>query len=185
LEGCRGCGSLLKTGKRRSSMKNGFMVVLLAMGLLIPAGLVKAQDKAANTPEKKIKFDYTLTVDNEVVETTTGKTPLEYIPGKGQLIPGLEKEMEGMKPGEAKTIVVKPEDGYGNSKADAIREFPLDKFPKDMEPKVGMVFEMQDEGGNSYPATVKEIKDKVVILDFNHPLSGKELKFDVKIVSVE
>ena len=166
-------------------MKNGLGVMLLVIGLVLPAGLVKAQDTTANGPEKKTKFDYTLTVNNEVVETTTGKAPLEYTPGKGQLIPGLEKEMEGMKPGDTKIIVVKPEDGYGNPKADAIREFPLEKFPQGMEPKVGMVFEMQDEGGNSYPATIKEIKDKVVVLDFNHPLAGKELTFDVKIVSVE
>jgi len=52
-------------------------------------------------------------------------------------------------------------------------------------PQVGMVLEMQDPKGNPYPAMVKEIKDKVVVLDFNHPLAGKELKFDVKIVSVE
>ena len=166
-------------------MKKGFVVMLLAMGLVFPAGRVKAADDAASAPEKKIKFDYTLTVDKEVVETTIGKTPLEYEPGKGQLIPGLEKEMEGMKPGDTKTIVVKPEDGYGMPKTDAVREYPLEKFPQGMEPKVGMVFEMQDEAGNSYPATVKEIKDKVVILDFNHPLAGKELTFDVKIVSIE
>ncbi|MBF0123470.1 MAG: peptidylprolyl isomerase [Candidatus Omnitrophica bacterium] len=166
-------------------MRNGFMVMLLAMGLVFPAGMVKAADTVVSASEKKIKFDYTLTVDNEVVETTTGKTPLEYTPGKGQLIPGLEKEMEGMKPGDTKTVVVKPEDGYGMPKDDGVREYPLEKFPQGMEPQVGMVFEMQDEGGNSYPATIKEIKDKIVILDFNHPLAGKELTFEVKVVSIE
>ena len=166
-------------------MKKSLLVVMIMIAMGFPAGLVKAQGTAADAQEKRVKFDYTLTVDNEVVETTDGRAPLEYTPGQGQLIPGLEREMASMKAGDSKTVLVKPEDGYGMSRQDAIREFPLDKFPQGMEPQVGMVFEMQDDGGNAYPATVKEIKDNVVILDFNHPLAGKELKFDVKIVSIE
>ncbi len=157
-------------------------VLLLMLGLVFPvASGWAAEGDAANV----VRFDYTLTVDNEEVESTAGKTPLEYTPGLGQLIPGLEEEMAGMKAGDAKTIVVKPEDGYGLIREDALREFPLDQFPEGMAPQVGMIFEMEDDAGNAYPATVKEIRDNVVLLDFNHPLAGKELTFDVKIVSVE
>jgi len=101
------------------------------------------------------------------------------------LIPGLEKELIGLKAGDAKTVTVKAEDAYGPVRPEALREIEKEKLPKDITPEVGMVLEMQDPEGNAYPAIVKEIKDNTFILDFNHPLAGKELKFDVKIVSVE
>jgi FKBP-type peptidyl-prolyl cis-trans isomerase 2 len=133
----------------------------------------------------KVKFDYTLMVGTEQVETTQGKQPLEYVHGKKMLIPGLEKELVGMKAGDAKTVMVTAEDAYGPVRPEALREIENEKLPKDITPKVGMVLEMQDPEGNAYPAIVKEVKDKTFVLDFNHPLAGKELKFDVKIVSVE
>ncbi len=156
----------------------------LVAGFLFTAGWSHADD-AVIAAGKKVKFDYTLTVDAQQVETTTGKQPLEYTQGKNQLIPGLEKQLDGMKVGETKSVVVKPDDGYGQVRKDAFREFEKTKLPKDTEPKVGMMLELKDKDGNAYPATISEVKDKTVVLDFNHPLAGKELKFDVKIVSIE
>ncbi|OGS34155.1 MAG: hypothetical protein A2293_04955 [Elusimicrobia bacterium RIFOXYB2_FULL_49_7] len=134
---------------------------------------------------RKVKFDYTLTVEKEVVETSQGKEPLEYNPGRGELIPGLEKEMLGMKAGDGKKVVVKPEEGYGLERQDAFRDFDRSKFPADLDPKVGMVLEMKDEKGDAFPAVVSEVGEKSVKLNFNHPLAGKELEFDVKVVAVE
>ena len=164
-------------------------VVLMGMfaGVcVLGAGFAYAQatDKVV-ADGMKVKFDYTLTVGTEQVETTQGKQPLEYVHGKKMLIPGLEKELVGMKAGDAKTITVKAEDAYGPVRPEALREIDKTKLPKDITPKIGMVLEMQDPQGNAYPAVVKEVKDKTFILDFNHPLAGKELKFDVKIVSVD
>ena len=158
----------------------------VASACMLGAGFAHAQagDKVI-ADGMKVKFDYTLTVDKEQVETTQGKQPLEYVHGKKMLIPGLEKELVGMKVGDAKSVVVKAEDAYGPVRPEAVREIDNAKLPKDITPKVGMVLEMQDPQGNAYPAVVKEIKDKTFVLDFNHPLAGKELKFDVKIVSVE
>ena len=153
-----------------------------AAACVLGAGVVHAEVVADGM---KVKFDYTLTVDKEKVETTEGKQPLEYVHGKEMLIPGLEKELAGLKAGDAKTVVVKPEDGYGPVRPEAVREMDKEKLPKDITPQVGMVLEMQDPDGNAYPAMIKEIKDKTFMLDFNHPLAGKELQFDVKIVSVE
>ncbi len=179
-------------------MNKGLMMAAVAVVCVLGAGSLQAApaQEEKKAPEAvaagkaiasgmKVKFDYTLTVDKEQVETTQGKQPLEYVHGKNMLIPGLEKELVGLTPGMAKTVIVKPEDGYGPVRPEALREFDKTKFPKDIVPQVGMVLEMQDPKGNPYPAMVKEIKDKVVVLDFNHPLAGKELKFDVKIVSVE
>lgn len=134
---------------------------------------------------KKVSFDYTLTVDNQQVESTHGKKPLEYVQGKAMLIPGLEKKLAGMRVGDSKTITVQPEDGYGSIRSEAVREIEKSKIPRDVNPAVGMVLEMQDPQGNSYPAIVKQVKGRTIILDFNHPLAGKRLTFDVKIVSVE
>ncbi len=153
---------------------------------VLGAGFVFAQagDKAV-ADGMKVKFDYTLTVDKEQVETTKGKEPLEYVHGQNMLIPGLEKELAGMKAGDEKTVVVKSEDAYGPVRPEALREVENTKLPKEITPQVGMVLEMQDPQGNAYPAVVKEVKDKTFVLDFNHPLAGKELKFDVKIVAVD
>ena len=157
---------------------------VLAAGMVFVAGLCHAED-AVIAAGKKVKFDYTLTVDGQVAETTKDKQPLEYTQGQNQLIPGLEKQLAGMKTGEEKTIVVKPEEGYGLVLPDAFREFDKAKLPKDVEPQIGMMLELKDKDGNAYPAVISEVKDKTVMLDFNHPLAGEELKFDVKIVSIE
>ncbi|MBF0620235.1 MAG: peptidylprolyl isomerase [Candidatus Omnitrophica bacterium] len=164
-------------------MGKGLLTTLAAVLFMVGAVAVHAEGQVI-AKGKQVKFDYTLTVDNEKVETTEGKQPLEYIQGEGQLIPGLEKALDGLKAGDVKTVMVKPEEGYGMPDPKAVREFDKEKFPKDIVPKVGMILEMQDPQGQSYPAQVKEMKEKTVLLDFNHPLAGKELKFDVKIVSV-
>ncbi|MBF0387053.1 MAG: FKBP-type peptidyl-prolyl cis-trans isomerase [Candidatus Omnitrophica bacterium] len=158
--------------------------LFLAAGFCLTTGFVHAEDVVV-AAGKKITFDYTLTVDKEVVETSQGKKPLEYNPGRGELIPGLEKQMLGMKVGASKVVVVKPEDGYGLVRQDAFRDFDRAKMPKDVEPKVGMVLEMQDDKGTAFPAVVAEVNEKTVKLNFNHPLAGKELKFDVKVVAIE
>jgi FKBP-type peptidyl-prolyl cis-trans isomerase 2 len=160
------------------------IVGALIFGLMAVATPAKAEDMTISKG-KKVKFDYTLTVDKETVETTTGKQPLEFVQGNGMLIPGLEKELEGLKAGDTKRVVVKPEEGYGMPNPQLTREFDKAKLPTDMKPEKGMVLEMQDPQGQSYPCTIVEVKDKTVMLDFNHPLAGKELTFDVKIVSVE
>lgn len=150
------------------------------------AGMAYAQGAAQVVADgMKVTFDYTLTVEKEQVETTQGKKPLEYVQGQKMLIPGLEKQLAGMKAGDTKMVTVSPEDAYGAVRADAIHEMDKEKLPKDIALKVGMVLEMQDPEGRAYPAVVKEIKDKTFMLDFNHPLAGKELTFDVKIVAVE
>jgi FKBP-type peptidyl-prolyl cis-trans isomerase SlyD len=165
-------------------MNKFVMGCILASGLCFVAGSTFAAD-ATIAAGKKVKFDYTLTVDGQVVETTQGKQPLDYIHGQNQIIPGLEKQLEGMKVGDSKKIIVKPEDGYGPVMKEAFREFEKSKLPKDVEPQVGMMLELKDPEGNAYPAAISEVKETTVMLDFNHPLAGKELTFDVKVVSVE
>ena len=131
----------------------------------------------------KAKFDYTLTVDGKVADTSAGRGPLEYTHGAGMIIPGLEKELLGMKVGDKKTVTVKPEEGYGLVLQEAIKRVPKEAISNANELKVGDMVGASN-GGHTFRAVVKEIGEKESTLDFNHPLAGKELVFDVEIKEI-
>ena len=132
----------------------------------------------------KAKFDYTLTVDGKVADTSAGRGPLEYTHGAGMIIPGLEKELAGMKVGDKKTVTVKPEEGYGPVREDAIKRVPKEAISNAGDLKVGDMVGASN-GEHTFRAIVKEIGDKEITLDFNHPLAGKDLVFDVEIKEVK
>jgi FKBP-type peptidyl-prolyl cis-trans isomerase SlyD len=132
-----------------------------------------------------VSFDYTLSdQEGQVLETSTGKQPMTYTHGKGQIIPGLERELSGMKAGDEKKVQVKPEDGYGPVNPQAFQEVPKEKIPPEAL-KVGTVLMAQGPQGQGIPVRVHEIKDATVIMDFNHPMAGKTLSFDVKITDIK
>ncbi len=134
---------------------------------------------------KTVGFDYWLTVDGKEIENSEKLGPIEYVHGKGDVIPGLEKNLTGMKAGEEKSFKVSVEEGYGQIDSKAVQEVPKTLVPSDIDLKVGTLLEMNDDQGDVFPATVMEINDDKVKLDFNHPLAGKELDFKVKIVSIK
>jgi len=139
----------------------------------------------AITKGSKVAFDYVLTVDGKVADSSQAKGPLEYTHGEAGLIPGLTKQVEGMKVGEEKTVEVAPEEAYGNHDPAGIKEIPLSSIPKDVKPEVGTMLEMQDQAGQVFPAKVIEMKKDSIMIDLNHPLAGKTLTFKVKIVSIK
>lgn len=132
-----------------------------------------------------VAFDYKLTLDSgEEIDNTSGRQPLGFITGYGQIIPGLEKGIAGMKVGDSLKISVEPEDAYGPAKPELVRDVPRSQFPPDIEPKPGMTFKAQGPQG-PIVISIKEIKDEnTVVVDLNHPLAGKKLHFDVNIVEV-
>jgi FKBP-type peptidyl-prolyl cis-trans isomerase SlyD len=133
----------------------------------------------------QVALEYTLSDETgAVIESNKGKQPLSYIHGKSQIIPGLEKELSGMKVGEEKKIKIKPEDGYGPVNLDAFQEVRKDKLPPEAL-KVGTMLMAQGPQGQGIPVRVHEIKDTTVIMDLNHPMAGKTLSFDVKISEVK
>lgn len=134
--------------------------------------------------DSKVKIDYTLTVDGEVKDTSEGRGPLAYIHGKGQLISGLEEELEGMKAGESKEVSVPPEKGYGPRQEDAIQKVPKSAIPGCEELTPGELV-MGTAGGGEFQATVVEVGDDDITLDFNHMLAGKTLNFKVTVIEVE
>lgn len=134
---------------------------------------------------KSISMEYTLTLENkEVLDSNVGGEPLTFTQGSHQIIPGLETALDGMKAGERKQVTVAPEEGYGKVDPQAIQEVPIDQIPPDAR-KVGVQLQGKDGQGRVVHPTVTEVKEQVVVLDFNHPLAGKTLYFDVKILDVK
>jgi FKBP-type peptidyl-prolyl cis-trans isomerase 2 len=132
-----------------------------------------------------VAFDYTLTDESgNVIDSSKGKEPMRYVHGKGEIIPGLEKEMAGMSVGGEKKVTVKPEEGYGPVNPQAFQEVPKDKLPPEAL-KVGTVLTATGPQGQRVPVRVHEIKENTVVMDFNHPLAGKILLFDVKITEIK
>ncbi len=164
-------------------MKRLFVAAVVGSMFLVTS-VAKGQTTVVENG-KKVKFDYTLTVDGKVADTSAGKKPIEYTQGSGQIIKGLESRMAGMKVGEEKKIVVPAEEGYGPVLPNMVQPFAKSFFPADFKLEVGMIVPLQNKEGQTFPATVKEIQADKVLLDLNHPMAGKELTFDVKIVDIK
>jgi FKBP-type peptidyl-prolyl cis-trans isomerase SlyD len=129
-------------------------------------------------------MEYTLRVDGEVLDTSEGQEPLQFLAGHGNIIPGLEREMLGMKIGDSKDVVVTPVDGYGEFDEEAYMDVPRQDFPKDMPVEEGLELNVSDDEGKSRYARVDSIDGETVRLNFNHPLAGAELHFSVKVVGL-
>jgi FKBP-type peptidyl-prolyl cis-trans isomerase SlyD len=164
-------------------------LLLLALGLSGQFNLSAAAEKGKTERVVRdgfmVSLEYTLkSPDGKLLETNKGKEPLRYIHGQKMMIPGLERELTGMKVGGEKHVTVKPEDAYGKVNPNAVQEIPKEKFPPNGL-KVGAVVAGRSPDGGVMPMTVREIKEKTVVMDMNHPLAGKTLVFDIKIVDVQ
>ncbi len=155
-------------------------LVIIVLGFLIIGGNGNMIEKGS-----KIKLHYKGTLeDGTVFDSSEGKDPLEFEVGTGQVIPGFDEGVVGMKKGEKKTIKIPADKAYGQYDEKRMGEYPKANVPKDMELKVGAKMFLQSPEGGVALATIKEIKDDVVVLDLNHPLAGKDLIFDVEILEV-
>jgi len=132
-----------------------------------------------------VGIDYTLRDDEgELIDTNEGYPPLEFLQGSGQIIPGLEQALYGMAVGDAEHVVVAPEDGYGEYNLEAQETLPLDAFPEDMDVEEGLEIQVQDDSGQVLQAIITQVDGDEVTLDFNHPLAGVTLHFDVRVASL-
>lgn len=144
----------------------------------------KPKEKKMITAGALVSLEYTLNDEKGVkIESNVGSEGLQYVHGKGQIVPGLEKALQGMKIGETKEVKVSPEEGYGPVDKEAFIEVPKDKIPEEAL-KVGSMLQTAGQDGRPLNAMVSEIKDTVVILNFNHPFAGKTLYFEVKILGI-
>ncbi len=165
-------------------MKSCVFGMMISCVMMFSANIVKGEENMISEG-KIVKFDYVLRVDNQVVDSSEGKTPMEYTHGQKTIIPGLESKLEGLKVGDKKTVIVGPEDAYGVIDQKAIIEVPTAQLGEDINPQVGMKLQMTGASGQPIPGKVVEVKETTVIVDFNHPLAGKELQFEVEIVEVQ
>jgi FKBP-type peptidyl-prolyl cis-trans isomerase SlyD len=132
-----------------------------------------------------VSLDYTLRLDDgQVIDSSDGREAFQFLQGRGQIIPGLEKALYGMVVGEEKEVEVAPADGYGETDPDAYQRVPHDIFPQDMGLTEGMELRLKDQSGRPIEAYVAEISPEGVLLDFNHPLAGETLYFQVKITDL-
>lgn len=118
----------------------------------------------------------------EVIDSNKGAAPLEFIMGKGQIIPGLEKALEGMNVDESGDILVKASDAYGEINEEAVQTLPKEQF-EGVDLVEGMTLYGKGEDGQQAQVIVKSFDDNEVTIDFNHPLAGKDLMFSLTIVS--
>jgi len=131
-----------------------------------------------------VSIDYTLSVDGEVLDSSDDAGPLQFLAGHENIVPGLEREMIGMKIGDTKDVVVAPVDGYGEFDEEGFMEVPRSDFPNDMEIEEGVELSVTDEDGQNQYARVESVSPESVRLDFNHPLAGAELHFNVTVVAL-
>ncbi len=142
----------------------------------------------ATTPEAigpgvVAQFHYTLTNDaGEVLDSSSGRDPLPYLHGAGNIVPGLERQMEGKRQGDQFRAVVEPGEGYGERSDRPLEPVPLDAFPDGIVPQQGMQFLVEGPDGQPMPIWVARVTPAAAFIDFNHPLAGVRLNFDVQVV---
>ncbi len=143
----------------------------------------------AITKDSTVSIHYTLTVGDQEVDSSKGNAPLTYTHGTGQMIPGLEKALEGQEAGSRVEVDVAPEEGYGQREDDLLVRIPKEAFPEEDRSQIseGVRFQgphpTKEDQGALY--TVVTTDDESVVADANHPLAGQSLHFDVEVVSVQ
>lgn len=136
-------------------------------------------------PNTTVTMAYTMRLDSgEVVDSSEGEGPLVFEFGQEQIIPGLERGLLGMQNGETKEIRVAAEDAYGARRTEAVQQVPLDRFPEDVTPTIGLRLSVRGPQGQEVPFVITGVSDSHATLDFNHPLAGEALTFSVTVVDV-
>ena len=123
--------------------------------------------------------------DGSEVDSNFGGEPVDFAIGDGSLLPGFERLLFGMSAGERQMFRVPPEDAFGQPNDNNVQYLPRDRFDDDVELEIGLVFSFADAGGGELPGMILSIDDEEVAVDFNHPLAGRTILFDVLIHRVE
>jgi FKBP-type peptidyl-prolyl cis-trans isomerase SlyD len=131
-----------------------------------------------------VTLDYTLTVEGEIIEQSKSSGAIQFIQGRGEIVPGLENALYGMRIGDSKQVSVPPEEGYGEEDRDAYAEIPRREFPADFPLEVGVELQLRDEDGDVLEAYIQEVGDDFVLLNFNHHLAGKTLDFSISVADL-
>jgi peptidylprolyl isomerase len=151
-------------------------------------------DKADNAGSKKVvkgskvSLDYEGKLESgEVFDSSKHgdhSHPLEFEAGTGMVIAGFDAAVMGMKIGEEKEFSIEPKDAYGMHRAELTKEIPRDALPKEQEPKAGMTLVIGTPQGQ-FPVKIASVNEKTVVIDMNHPLAGKKLIFNIKVIGID
>jgi len=133
-----------------------------------------------------VKVHYRGTLqDGTVFDSSYEGEPLEFTLGQGQIIPGFEQAVQGMTPGDSKTIQVEQDQAYGNYDESKLINVQRTNLPDNIQPEEGMVLQVNSQDNETFYVTVNEVKDEEVVLDGNHPLAGKDLTFEIELVDLQ
>ena len=137
----------------------------------------------------KVKVEYEGKFEDGKVFDSSNKTgsqvPLEFVAGEGMVIKGFDDAVMGMKEGDEKSFEVEPSEGYGEKRDELKQEIPKSALPQGQEVQKGMMLIMNSPQGQQFPVVIDDVKDDTIVLDLNHPLAGKKLLFNIKVVGVD
>ncbi|MBC8145005.1 MAG: peptidylprolyl isomerase [bacterium] len=132
-----------------------------------------------------VRIHYTGKLDDGTVfDSSEGRDPLEFTVGKEEVIPGFEKAVVGMEPGETRSTTIVPDEGYGDYQDDMVFEVERSRLPGDMTPEVGAELRVRTPDDNMIPVVIVDVNDDKVTIDANHPLAGRDLVFDIELVEI-
>jgi len=137
-------------------------------------------------PGDTVKIHYKGSLnDGTVFDSSEGREPLEFKIGEGDIIPGVEEAVIGMKPDEVKTATVPPEKAYGDYREEMVVEVDKSQFPEHIDPSVGQQLELRQSDGQTVVVRVTDVSEENVKLDANHPLAGKDLTFEIELKKID
>lgn len=183
-------------------LSNDRLAVFAAAAVLLAPWLGARAEEAKSAPDaktatdaksapahvasgKKVSIEYTLMLDDGTkADSNVGGEPLVYEQGASQILPALETALAGLAVNDTKKITLTPKDGYGDVDPKAVKEVPLEEIPEAAR-KVDAVLIGVDADGNQRPVRVQKVGEKTAMLDLNHPLAGRTLTFDVKVLKIE
>lgn len=122
--------------------------------------------------------------DGTVFDSSTSGEPLEFTIGDGNIIPGFEKAVVGMSPGDSKTEVIPAQQAYGSHRDEMVVVVDRAQMPPEMQPEIGQQLEIRQPSGESIPVVITDVSEAEITLDANHPLAGEDLTFDIKLVEI-
>ena len=163
-----------------------YWIFTVVAALMLSLGQTPLQAEAATTiaEGKKVKMKYTLSADGKQVDGTQNKPPLEFVFGEPNILPALQKNVAGLKSGDHKKFTLTPAEGFGQPNPKALVQIPRANFHNSKVEK-GMTFTTTGKNGRPLNGIVEEVKKDVVMINFNHPLAGKTVTFDVEILDVK
>lgn len=171
-----------------------FLVILISPEkgslLLFPligfAAINGAEEERTIQAGDSIKVHYKGTLeDGAVFSESKEEEPFEFKVGSGNIIPGFDNAVIGMKLNEEKDISIEPENAYGLKDDSLVRDFPKSSLPQNLTPEIGMVLNMQDNSENTIQALIVKIEEESITVDFNHPLAGRTLSFNIKVIAID